>query len=65
MDWALVVLILTEAPNFSQSNSHQFILVQTEKACVETITKLQNDLGKPTNAGMKVTVRGTCFQRRG
>jgi hypothetical protein len=64
MDWILGVLILTEAPNFTQSHSHSFVLFPTEKSCTDALTRIEASLGKPTETGAKVTIRGACAQRK-
>lgn len=65
MDWILIVLILTEAPNFAQSHSHQFVNFVSEKLCKDGAALLQGDFSKPTANGMNITVRTSCLQRKG
>jgi hypothetical protein len=64
MDWALIVHILAEAPNFTQSHTHQFVLFASEKLCTEAVQRLESNLAKPTPAGAKVDVRSACMLRR-
>jgi hypothetical protein len=63
MDWVMIVLILTAAPNFSQSQSHYLAGFTSEKLCKDAATEFENGLGNPFE-GMKVEVRAVCSQRK-
>jgi hypothetical protein len=65
MDWVLIVHILTEASNFTQSHTHQFVNFTSEKLCNDAVRTLESNLAKPTAGGAKVYVRSACIQRKG
>jgi hypothetical protein len=64
MDWVMVVLILTEAPNFTQSHSHAWVNFTSEKLCTDAKATLISDMEKPTQGNTKVIVRASCLQRK-
>jgi hypothetical protein len=64
MDWALVVLILSEKPNFAQTHSHYLANFTSEKFCRDAAEAFRNELGKPTELGMKIDVRAVCAQKK-
>ena len=64
MDWAMIVLIMTTAPNYSQSHSHHFVAFTSEKLCADAAAAFENDLGGPSENGFKVKVRAVCTQRK-
>ena len=64
MDWIMIVLILSEAPNFSQSQSPYLASFSSEKFCRDAADAFKSELGKPTQSGMKVDVRAVCSQRK-
>jgi hypothetical protein len=55
---------LTEAPNYTQSHSHQFVNFTSEKLCTDAATKFESTLGKSTESGAKVTIRDASAQRK-
>jgi len=63
MDWIMVGLILSEAPNFWQAQSHYLASFSSEKFCRDAADAFKSELGKPTQSGMKVDVRAVCNQR--
>ena len=64
MDWVMVVLILTEAPNFSQSHSHYLAGFASEKLCKTAAKEFEDTFNKPTEMGMKIDSRAVCSQRK-
>jgi hypothetical protein len=64
MDWILMVLILTSGPTFAQSHSHEFVLFSSEKLCEDAAKAVSEQLGRPTESGIKVEVRTVCAQRK-
>jgi hypothetical protein len=64
MEWVLVAVVLTEAPNFTQSHSYYIPTFASQKLCDEALANMQGEFGKPTEKGAKITVRATCFQRK-
>jgi hypothetical protein len=63
MDWVMIVLILTSAPNFAQSQSHELAGFSTEQLCEDASMKLRDGLGGPFG-GVKIEVRTVCAQRK-
>ena len=66
MDWVMIVLIMTTAPNYSQSHRSLPNLVNftSEKLCTDAAAAFENDLGGPSENGFKVKVRAVCTQRK-
>lgn len=64
MDWIMVVLILTEAPTYSQSHAHQFVSFSSEKLCRDAAALFEVDLARPSDIRFKVEVRAVCAQRK-
>ena len=64
MEWLVVLHLVTEAPNFTHSQSHYMSGFSSEKLCNDTATSLRNELGKPTDGGAKVTVRVVCSKKK-
>lgn len=64
MDWVMIVLVLTSAPNFSQSQSHYLASFGSEKLCRDAAAAFAGDLGHPSDIGIKVDVRAVCAQRK-
>ena len=64
MDWMLTALILTTAPNFAQSHSHNVVLFPTEKSCTDAAAAMKRELGGPAANGMSVEVRVSCSARK-
>lgn len=62
MDYVLVILILTSAPNFSQSHSHSIVNFQSEELCKEAAANLVKSLTTPGE--IKVEVRTSCLLRK-
>lgn len=63
MEWAMIVLILTTAPNFSQSQSHYLAGFTSEQLCDDEATKFRDGLGGAFE-GMKIEVRAVCAQKK-
>jgi hypothetical protein len=64
MDWIMIVLIMTTAPNYSQSHSHYLVNFTSEKLCADAAAAFENNLGGPSENGFKVKVRAVCTQRK-
>ena len=64
MDWVMIVLILTTAPNYSQSHSYSLVNFTSEKLCADAAAAFEKDLGRPSENGFKVEVRAVCTQRK-
>ena len=64
MDWIMIVLIMTTAPNYSQSHSHYLVNFTSENLCTNAAAAFENDLGGPSEDGFKVKVRAVCTQRK-
>lgn len=64
MDWIMIVLILTTAPNYSQSHTHQFVNFASQKLCADAAAAFILELAVPSSASMKVEVRAVCAQRK-
>ena len=62
MEWVLVALVLTEAPNFTQSHSYYIPTFVGQKLCDDALARMQTEFSKP-NGIAKVTLRGSCFAR--
>ena len=60
----MIVLIMTTAPNYSQSYSHYLAGFTSEKLCADATAAFEKDLGGPTENGFKVKVRAVCTQRK-
>ena len=63
MEWGMIVLILTTAPNFSQSQSHYLADFSSEQLCQDALTQLRDGLGGAFE-GMKIEVRAVCVQKK-
>jgi hypothetical protein len=64
MDWIMLVLVLSTAPNFAQSQSHYMAGFATEKLCLEAATKFKAGLERPVPGGVTVEVRAVCSERK-
>jgi hypothetical protein len=64
MEWVLLVHILIEAPNFTQSHTHQFVNFTSAKLCADAVKSIEDTMAKPTAGGAKVSVRAACMQRK-
>jgi hypothetical protein len=61
MDWVIIMLILTSAPNFTESHSHYLASFASEKLCKDVATAFERDLGKPSETGIKADVRAVVL----
>ncbi|MBR1245508.1 hypothetical protein JQ609_01040 [Bradyrhizobium sp. AUGA SZCCT0169] len=64
MDWVMIVLVLSTAPNYSQSQSHYLAGFGNEKLCRDAAAAFQADLARPSDAGFKIDVRAVCSQKK-
>ena len=46
MEWVLVAVVLTEAPNFTQSHSYYIPTFASQKLCDEALANMQGEFGK-------------------
>jgi hypothetical protein len=64
MEWVLVAIALTEAPNFTQSHSYYIPLFASQKLCDEALAQMKGEFSKQMDGGARITLRGSCFPRR-
>jgi hypothetical protein len=56
MDWVIIVHLITEAPNYTNSQSHYMANFTSEKLCTDAVAAMKAEFSKPTDSGAKVSV---------
>lgn len=60
----MLVLVLTTAPNFAQSQSHYMASFASAELCNDAAINFKNELEKPASHRVVVEVRAVCAKRR-
>ena len=64
MDWIIILQLITEAPNYTQSQSHYIAPFGSEKLCTDAAAAMRTEFARTTEQGAKTTVRALCQQRK-
>ena len=64
MDWAVIIHLLTEAPNNVHAQSHYVTGFGSEKLCMDAVKAFNERFSVVTESGTKISVRAVCVPKK-